>query len=63
MEPVRQAGRLLAKNGELHITRGGRVLDPDEPFGGPVRFGLPCQAEKEAAAAEEEAAAPPAQDG
>ena len=38
MEPVRQAARLLARAGEVQITRRGEVLDPDADWRGPVRI-------------------------
>lgn len=38
MEPVRQAARVLARAGEVEITRRGEVLDPDADWRGPVRI-------------------------
>ena len=57
MEPVREAGRALARRREVLITQRGAVLDPDAPFRGPVRFRLrPVDAPASAPTAE---AAPP----
>ncbi|MFJ4616880.1 DUF3253 domain-containing protein [Streptomyces sp. NPDC088812] len=38
MEPTRRAARRLAAEGLVEITRGGRVVDPSEEGGGPVRI-------------------------
>lgn len=39
MERVREAARRLAHAGEIQITQGGRVVDPDD-FRGPIRLRL-----------------------
>lgn len=41
MEPARQAARALARGGEVQITQGGLVLDPDAIWRGPVRVRRP----------------------
>ena len=38
MEDVRQAARVLAKAGQIHVTQGDNVLDPEEAWVGPVRL-------------------------
>ena len=60
MEPTRQAARELAREGALEIIAGkdrkfvksfggpvrkGQILDPDQPFGGPVRLRLQMPAQ------------------
>jgi hypothetical protein len=38
MEPARDIARELARNGEVEITQGGNVLDPDATWRGPIRI-------------------------
>ncbi|CAJ1582817.1 DUF3253 domain-containing protein [[Mycobacterium] wendilense] len=38
MDDARDIARRLAKAGELTVTQGDRVLDPDLPWRGPVRL-------------------------
>lgn len=40
MEPARTAARELAREGRVRITQRDRVLDPDEPWRGPIRIRL-----------------------
>ncbi len=40
MEDVRQVARQLAREGLIEISRKGERLDPDRPFGGPIRLRL-----------------------
>jgi hypothetical protein len=37
MEPVRDVIRDLARRGEVEVTQRGEVLDPADPWAGPVR--------------------------
>lgn len=39
MEKVRQAARLMAHDGQIEITQGGKAVDPDD-FRGPIRLRL-----------------------
>lgn len=38
MDPTRAAARVLARAGEVQITRRGVVLDPEADFRGPIRI-------------------------
>jgi hypothetical protein len=38
MDQARDAARELAKEGEVVITQGGDVLDPDATWRGPIRI-------------------------
>ena len=38
MEQARDAARDLAKAGEVEITQGGDVVDPDATWRGPIRI-------------------------
>jgi hypothetical protein len=38
MEPVRDVVRTLVRNGDVEVTQRGEVLDPDQPWRGPVRI-------------------------
>lgn len=38
MEQARDAARELARNGEVEITQGGEVVDPDADWRGPIRI-------------------------
>lgn len=38
MEPARGIARELAKAGEVEVTQGGAVLDPDDTWRGPIRI-------------------------
>jgi hypothetical protein len=40
MEPVREAGRAMAAEGELVVTQKGRTVDP-ETARGAIRYGRP----------------------
>jgi uncharacterized protein DUF3253 len=41
MDRTREIARTLARRGEVVITQRGATLDPDKPWRGPVRVGLP----------------------
>ena len=41
LEEVRQAGRQLARQQAIVITQRGRLLDPDGPAKGPIRYARP----------------------
>jgi len=38
MDEVRREARTLAARGDILITRGSNLLDPNAPFGGPIRL-------------------------
>ncbi|WNG82847.1 DUF3253 domain-containing protein [Mycobacterium sp. ITM-2016-00316] len=38
MDDAREQARELARRGEVEISQKGTVLDPDEPWRGPVRI-------------------------
>lgn len=38
MEQARQTARDLARQGRIEITQRGTVLDPDDPWRGPIRI-------------------------
>jgi len=38
MDQARDCARALAKDGEVEITQGGDVLDPDATWRGPIRI-------------------------
>ena len=40
MVPTRDAGRSLVREGKIDVVQKGRVLGPEEPYRGPVRFRL-----------------------
>lgn len=40
MEPTRCAARELAREGAIDVVQRGKVLDPDQPFQGPIRLRL-----------------------
>ena len=40
MEPTRQAARALAREDVIDIVQKGQILDPDQPFKGPIRLRL-----------------------
>ncbi len=44
LDEIRDVARALARRGALAITQRGRVLDPSQPFAGPIRFGRPTPA-------------------
>jgi Protein of unknown function (DUF3253) len=41
MPRVRQVAAQLAQAGFIRVTQGGAVLNPNEPWRGPIRIGLP----------------------
>ena len=40
MEATRDVARQLAREGLVHITQRGSVLDPGKPWRGPIRLAL-----------------------
>ena len=38
MDDARDIARDLARNGDVEISQKGTVLDPDEPWRGPIRI-------------------------
>ncbi|MEU0496580.1 DUF3253 domain-containing protein [Mycobacterium sp. NPDC006124] len=38
MDEARDVARDLARNGDVEISQKGTVLDPDEPWRGPIRI-------------------------
>ncbi len=38
MDEARDAARTLAKAGDVEITQGGEVVDPDADWRGPIRI-------------------------
>jgi hypothetical protein len=41
MEQTRDVARELARAGEVEITQGGEVVDPEAPWRGPIRIRRP----------------------
>lgn len=47
LDLVRQEARVMARLGHIRITRGDQQLDPNQPFGGPIRLRLPHADERD----------------
>jgi hypothetical protein len=43
MEATREAARVLAGEGLIHVTQRGSVLDATQPWRGPVRLRLAAE--------------------